>query len=186
MRNTGIVYKWTNITNNKWYIGSHQGTAEDGYLASGKLIKRAFSKYGLGSFKREILYEGPDYKEQEEYHLKLHNAANDPQSYNLKNYSHGGGVKGQKRSEASRINLSRSKLGEKNPMFGKTLSLDHRKKVSAGLRDTYKSGRRVPYNLGKDPWNKGKTQERVCCPKCGTVGGISVMKRHHFDRCKNL
>jgi hypothetical protein len=33
---------------------------------------------------------------------------------------------------------------------------------------------------------KGIPQPKVICPHCGTVGGRSVMKRHHFDNCKHL
>ena len=43
----GFVYKWTNSFNGKWYIGSHKGTPEDGYTASGTVIQEAFSKYGI-------------------------------------------------------------------------------------------------------------------------------------------
>jgi DNA-directed RNA polymerase subunit M/transcription elongation factor TFIIS len=36
--------------------------------------------------------------------------------------------------------------------------------------------------------NKGpkKSQVKVTCPHCGHSGEISVMKRHHFDRCRLL
>lgn len=27
----GFVYKWINLINGKWYIGSHNGTVDDGY-----------------------------------------------------------------------------------------------------------------------------------------------------------
>lgn len=91
---TGFVYKWTNAVNGKWYIGSHMGNTADGYLANGKIIKQAFSKYGLGSFSREILYQGPFFREEEERYLTEVDARSSPESYNLKNTSEGGGVKG--------------------------------------------------------------------------------------------
>lgn len=31
---------------------------------------------------------------------------------------------------------------------------------------------------------KGIPQERTECPHCGKVGGLSLMKRYHFDKCK--
>jgi hypothetical protein len=31
--------------------------------------------------------------------------------------------------------------------------------------------------------NKGKSQEKVTCPHCGTAGGKSTLKQHHFDKC---
>ena len=52
-----IVYKITNIENGYFYIGVHSTyNIDDGYLGSGKLIKRAVKKYGKDSFKKDILY----------------------------------------------------------------------------------------------------------------------------------
>lgn len=51
-----IVYKTTNITNGKIYVGCHStDDLDDGYLGSGDNILRALKKYGVENFKREIL-----------------------------------------------------------------------------------------------------------------------------------
>lgn len=81
----GFVYKWTNLLNNKWYIGSHKGKTTDGYTASGVLIRQSFEKHGMDNFVREILYEGPDFVKEEARILTELNAAKDNKSYNMIN-----------------------------------------------------------------------------------------------------
>lgn len=43
----------------------------------------------------------------------------------------------------------------------------------------------VKGGFGFDPRVK-YPQARVTCPRCGKVGGVSAMKRWHFDRCSQL
>lgn len=51
-----ILYRTTNIINNKEYTGVHStNNLEDGYLGSGRKFKAALKKYGKDNFKRTIL-----------------------------------------------------------------------------------------------------------------------------------
>jgi len=103
---SGFVYKLTNKLNSKWYIGSHSGCIDDGYLGSGIALRRAINKYGTKVFEREILFYSYSNQEYllniEEIILIKLKAREDPRSYNLKNK----GI-GQDPEIARRLNLGK-------------------------------------------------------------------------------
>ena len=52
------IYKITNKLDGKIYIGKHQTKdINDGYMGSGKILKRAIDKHGLENFTKEILFQ---------------------------------------------------------------------------------------------------------------------------------
>ena len=52
-----VIYKTTNLINNKIYVGCHiTSDINDGYLGSGKILNQAIKKYGINSFSKEILH----------------------------------------------------------------------------------------------------------------------------------
>lgn len=69
-----IVYKTTNVINNKIYIGVHNNGDSsnfDGYLGSGLNMTRAIKKYGKENFIRETLKEFDTIEESFEYENQL-------------------------------------------------------------------------------------------------------------------
>lgn len=82
-----IIYKTTNLINQKYYIGCHKtNVIEDGYYGSGKAITSAIKRYGINNFKREILLFCKDEQEmfEKEKQIVTQLIVEDKQSYNLK------------------------------------------------------------------------------------------------------
>ena len=52
-----VVYRITNLENDKFYIGVHQtSNLNDSYMGSGSLIRQAIAKYGRKCFRKDILW----------------------------------------------------------------------------------------------------------------------------------
>jgi group I intron endonuclease len=81
--------------------------------------------------------------------------------------------KGKERSLEHRKNISKSKQGSKNPMFGKKLNFseEHRQNLSKSS-----TGRKSKF--------KNIKREQIECPHCGLIGGVGAMHLWHFDACR--
>jgi group I intron endonuclease len=139
---------------------------------SNKHLSNAIKKYGKDVFKRVLLSNlNKELAELCEEMLR-------PEPNMGWNIAKGGGIppspKGKPRDKEYCENISKAKLGIKNPMYGKkvTFSEEHRKNLSKAIK-----GRRNKF--------KGIPKEIVECPHCGKKGGGGSMKQWHFDRCKN-
>jgi hypothetical protein len=77
-----------------------------------------------------------------------------------------GNRKGERHTNEARLKMSNARKGIKHdPHSAETIQ-----KISDAKK-------------GKPAWNKGIPSEQVICPHCGKIGGISNMKRYHFDNC---
>jgi group I intron endonuclease len=140
-----LIYKTTNLINNKIYIGSHRtSNIKDNYLGSGTLLKQAIKKYGKENFIKEILYifDNADEMVQMERDLVNEEFVNQRNTYNMEIGGSGGKIwtkelrdkmseskkdsipwnKGKKTgplSEQHKQKMSDSLSGKNNPMYGK-------------------------------------------------------------------
>lgn len=79
-------YKITNQINGKYYFGVHStSNINDGYMGSGVALKRAYKKYGIGNFIKEILYYFDNAEEMYAFEEQYVNdeLVNDSQCYNM-------------------------------------------------------------------------------------------------------
>ncbi len=91
-RKYNYVYVLVNRVNGKQYIGVHRtDNLDDGYMGSGKLIKRAISKYGKQNFSKTVVASFESYKQalEEEKRLVTLDYANRPDTYNIREGGYG-------------------------------------------------------------------------------------------------
>ncbi len=178
-----IIYKTTNLLDGMYYIGCHQtDNLDDGYLGSGKYLKRAIKKYGAKNFKFEILLSSSSKEEMFRLERSIVNESliNDPLSYNLKIGGSGGNpgivgaFKGKKHSEETKekqrqaalkqiiSDETRQKLSMNNAMKNNP---EIRKKVSTSLTGRTQSEEHrknvAEANLGKMLVNDGVSAKRI-------------------------
>jgi group I intron endonuclease len=127
----GFIYLTTNRITGKKYIGMCKNTHCNGYLGSGKLLKRAIRKYGRENFDRTILQECETFEKlskSESYWIKFYNAVESFGFYNLVDGGFGGNSNSLKKywsylnkeERKSARNWSRRNMVKiNNPMWGK-------------------------------------------------------------------
>ncbi len=153
-----IIYKTTNLINNKFYIGMHKtNNIEDGYLGSGKLLIRSINKYGIKNFKREILFifnsEEEMRNKEKEILTEQFLEENKDKTYNILVGGQGGfeyiNKSGLRNSSYEfginkETTIKNSKLG--NSSLNKKLNKDNefkkifKNKISLGMKNKYNSG----------------------------------------------
>jgi len=123
-----LIYRTTNLVNGKFYVGFHSTKhLDDGYLGSGKLIKRAIEKYGPENFEREILavFDNKEDAEKEEARIVNEDFVTDSANYNI---ATGGNV--------------RIMPGVNNPFYGKKHTDEAKRRISEAA-----TGRSKPDHL---------------------------------------
>ena len=121
------IYRWTNKTNNKVYIGQSINIYKrfQDYKKGrfNKYMKRAINKYGINNFYIEILEKDIDESMLNTYEQKwidYHKSYLPENGYNIAPIA--GNTRGVKKSKKERKNLSKiasQRVGEENPFYGK-------------------------------------------------------------------
>lgn len=147
------VYEITNNINSKKYIGKRSCSCnieQDQYMGSGKVLKTAFSKYGIENFSKEILFicdTEEDAFQKEKEQIDKVNATENPMYYNIADGGHGGYVTKGYTSEQKKImtnKISTSLKGHKYNL-GIKFSEEHRKNISKSHADV--SGDKNPRSV---------------------------------------
>lgn len=191
--NKYCIYRITNLVNGKTYIGQHKyKKLNDDYMGSGKALHRAFRKYGIENFIKDIIIADIEDKaiidRLEIKYIAFERTSNGNGCYNIAGGGQGGNLgeetkkkisetlKGHFVSAETRRKLSDVHKGKK----GKHHSEETRRKISEAMKgkkcrpmseETKKkigvaSKGRIPYNKGKHLTKvDGKckwTQENEC------------------------
>ena len=142
-RRYGYVYITENLINGKKYIGQHKSEVfNESYKGSGKLLKRAFKKYGWNNFKTEVIEWACCYEELNSLEIKWIEFFNADMSNEFYNISHGGNTPvligknnpfyGRHHSDES-IQKIKDNMpdmsGENNPFYGRCHSDESKKKI---------------------------------------------------------
>ena len=154
-----ILYKTTNLLNEKYYIGVHETKdLNDGYLGSGVALFNAVRKYGKENFSREILetFNNSIDMYNREKVILTSEIINDPLCYNIAYGGTGGSMKQNQKpfngphTEETKLLISekaKARIGEKNGMYGKTHSDETKKLLAKITRERF---------LGKSKTDKHK------------------------------
>lgn len=128
-----IVYKVTNLINNKIYIGQSVYNNSK-YYGSGKYLKFAIKKYGKENFIKEVVEEcdSSNLNEREKYWINYYDSIKN--GYNISKGGQKGWMVGLKHSDESKKQMSYNHIKEKNHMYGKHHTEETKNKISNSLK----------------------------------------------------
>jgi hypothetical protein len=165
MENYGFVYIWLDRKHKRYYIGSHWGTENDGYVCSSTWMNRAY-KRRPNSFKRKIIRKFVDRKQMLQEERRIINMIK-PSEIGTKYYNLRLGASDgwhtfddeKKLTVAQRISAvkkanfdkKRKETGQafshehikklSHAKLGSTLPEDHKAKISESGKKAYENGR---------------------------------------------
>jgi hypothetical protein len=131
---SGFVYIWYDRKHKRYYIGSHWGTEDDGYICSSRWMRKAYNRRPY-DFKRRIISRVIEERGdllQEEYRWLQLISDNEIGSkyYNLTKHLNGHWVTDEEKRLTVGQKISKANKGKPSPNKGKNLSEQTKEKIS--------------------------------------------------------
>lgn len=170
---SGFVYIWRDRKHNRYYIGSHWGSVDDGYICSSNWMRHAYKRRPQ-DFKRrilEIVTNRSDLLEVEFYWLQMIKSEELGKKYfNLKNSrANNYWIANEESSKTIRERIS---VGLKQKAKNDTAWVERRKDHAKNLVKNYPPSIETRFKKGQTPWNLGKVNAQVAWNK-GNFGESS-------------
>lgn len=169
------IYKTTNLLDGKFYIGMHKtNNLEDGYIGSGKILRRAIKKHGLENFRKDILFVFNTQQDMidKEIELITEELVKNPASYNLTV----GGWGGNRITDSNHRTHSLSHMKEMSVRSQNAIKTDplvrarHRKTVANNLKTAHASGK-IRYDTFTGRYHSDESKEKMSNTRKGTGTG---------------
>lgn len=200
-----LIYKITNLINNKIYIGKHNRNDLGYYFGSGTLLKRAIKKYGKENFKIEILEKNILTEDEcsiaEKHYISELNSLDKTVGYNIAIGGEGGDTFSNNPNKES----IRKKISDKGKLIqpliqssdivrDKKRQTSYANNINVGRTHDHETRKRCASNSNPSEQTKNKIREsnkrgngisltgKVVRNKCKTV---SIPKRHITDEHRN-
>lgn len=198
-----FVYRWTNKTLDKIYIGYHKGTEDDGYVCS-SASKTFWEDYENPEYiwHREILFKGT-MKECQEIESKMLDDLDitSEKVYNQRNnlmFNLDDEVRNKLREAALKRNQNpeyieklrnaSKKLWENESHRERIRQTHTGKPVSDETKEKIKQARKnqvITAESRAKAADSIRSAPDVICPHCGATGRyLGSMKKKHFENCK--
>ena len=168
------IYRVTHKESGKCYIGKHQTRdLNDGYLGSGKMIRRAVKKHGLSAFNKEVLhvFETESEMNAKEAELVTEGFCLREDTYNLCPGGNGGFgyING---NESLRLEKNKKAGLKTQSLYGKTwtFSPEVREKMSQLSKQKHKDGVCKPPPVWSQP-HSAATKQKMSLAKRGKYVG---------------
>ena len=166
-----FVYRWHDKLYDKFYIGSHKGTVDDGYICSSEVMLAEYNQRP-NDFEREIISVHESYNDALQHEVFLLQSLDVKHNVQYYNRHNGNGkvypaIVGRVKSLKERKRLSIALTGKKRSEEskrkqsetnkGKTLSPEQKAKISAGVKKFYNDNPNAAEAKAKlRKWNVGK------------------------------